>query len=462
MLIVVAAAAPVLAQQPRPKRTGPEIASASLGVSTSTSGNMVTGDVIDDAFASQNPAAVSRYVTDLRGGVRYSPFRGRVSLNINANSAVRRYQTEDRFAILGHSVGASTGVVLGQRTQVSASGSWSYVPSYSLNPGFGAALPGAGSLDPQALAAAADPQAFAAAGSNAASMDPAALRGAAAGLIPDAAADFAIGKNPVSAYSGGVHLSHNLSRRLSFNVGTSISMQVAQDERQPEQHQTSMSGGLRLSLTRHASLRLGYQRRITQANLPTGLRQREIDDIDAGIDYTRSFQLSLTKSTTFSFGTGSAITSDDDRRNAHVTGSATLSQAFGKRGKMTLNYSRAVGVQEGIWEPVMSNTIALQGMVSIASRLAFQANAAATSADSAVSVRQGIDSRVYYRYSGSAQLGYKVSSRGNAFAQYQLYSHSIGSNVEMLDGIPRDAFQHSVRVGVTWSLPLLTGRLERN
>lgn len=460
-LLAALTAAPAWAQQ-TPRRTGPEIATATVGVSAASVGNLRTGDVIDDAIANLNPTVVSGYVTDITGGLRFQPWRKSFALTINANSAARRYESEDRFAVLGHSVGTSVGGRLGRRTFVMAHGSWSYVPSYHLDSGLGPALlPAAGSLDTPALGA--DAEAFTAAGSNSASVDALAQSGTAAGDLPLAATDFAIGRTATSIAGGGFGITHNLGRRLSVTFSSAGGVQEARDSSQPVQTTVAMNGSLHLGLTRHASLRLGYGRRIAETQLATGTRRTEIDDIDAGIDYQRSFAVSLSRALTFSFGSGSALISDGTGTQATVTGHATLAQQLGRRGEMSLTFSRGVAVQEGIWEPVLSNTIGAQAAVRATPRLAFQATAAATSADAAAARRLAASSaREYYRYSGGAQALFMLTTRGRLFAQYQLYSHSIGADVEMLDGIPREAFRHSVRVGLSWSLPLVTGRLERN
>jgi hypothetical protein len=130
---VACAAAPAAAQQlQRPlfgeRNPGQDVLLLTLTTSASSQQRVENPEL--DGF--DVPNKDSRFYADVNGGLAYNPrSAGRLKGSLKAASAVRRYQTGDEFMVLGHSGGGSVQWAA-RRTAVSASGGFTYLPSYSL------------------------------------------------------------------------------------------------------------------------------------------------------------------------------------------------------------------------------------------------------------------------------------------------------------------------------------------
>jgi hypothetical protein len=448
----------VVAQDARGRR---EVASATISVVGTGTGDMRQSDTTLQVV---NPTLDSRYAADIRGQLTYRPMAGDVSLSINADSAIRRYETGSGVMVLGHSIGGALGFGLGRRTRLMTSVGFSYIPSYSLVPnalvtGAGAAA-GPGDVGAADIAAAAQ-----------------------FGMLPAGSVDATIAERVSYSTRVDVTASHELSKRISVNASVLGSLQEFGNAEDPSVLSRSVAAGVRYRLNRIATLRLSYSRVYGVYDVVRGVGNSVKDDIDAGVDYSygRDGQtsLALTRSTSLRFTSGLSLSGTENAprglgiegvgssegaprvssRGLTFIGSATLLQQLGRSGQLSLAYNRNVGFQGGFTEPVLGNAIVFGGRYQLGRRVQLSANGSGTA--NTVGLEGGAEDQ-YYTFGGGAQVVYAFHRQGQVHGQYSVASHFVGSGVEVLATVPRQQLRGSFQFGVTWKVPLLTARAERN
>ncbi|MBA3884164.1 MAG: hypothetical protein H0X67_00345 [Acidobacteria bacterium] len=222
----------------------------------------------------------------------------------------------------------------------------------------------------------------------------------------------------------------------------------------------SHSGFARLSyqrgLTQYSSLNLGYGIRVSDRNDRSG-RPRVLHDIQAGIRYGRP--LSISRRTSFSFSTGSAIAVREDLSNpdagttttARLTGNASLVHELGRTWTARATYRRGLTFREGFDnEFFFTDSLGVDVGGLVTRRL----SASAAGAWSFARLdRPGRNRQT--AFSGTAQATYALARYLGLFARYVYYDYEFGEDVPLDPRLPRALERHAVRVGLTTSIPLI-------
>jgi hypothetical protein len=219
----------------------------------------------------------------------------------------------------------------------------------------------------------------------------------------------------------------------------------------------SIGGRYRHTLTRYASLRLGYAYRRGSYTFQSDLsRPTTIHDIDVGLDYRRP--LSLTRRTTLDFAVGTSIVSTPLAGDAntelqyHVLGDVGLTHQMGRTWSTRIAYSRGVDFAAGFAQPILSDAVnaSLAGFFS--RRLDFDATGGLSIGNSGFS--EGPASQNFKAYNASARLRYALGSSWALFGEYTYYRHDLGTVLIVAEGVPPNLDRNSIQGGVTLWLPL--------
>lgn len=412
-----------------------EVLVVQLGVSGSAIENTRdagSADTVDPLDINSLPPGRTRYFADVNGSIRYRPLpKGDFAFGLTASSAARRYEGRSEFAVLGHAVGGGMSWEMTPRTSMAGFAGFAYLPSYALD-----------TLQIGDLSALTD----------------------AAGMLPPSVIDFSLTRRVAYGSSGGINLRQNLTRRasLSFTYAAARSDFEAADV--PTLMSQNLSGRFRYVLTRDMSVRLGYGRRLVEYIRPTGVETLALDDIDIGIDFRKAF--SITRSTSFSFSTGSTIEDDEGDRKMKVTGSANLSQELGRRGNLALSYRRGGELRSGFGRPVFADSLSLNGRWTLVQSLVASGSAWASLGTSG---RTSATDNKVQSIAATARLSYQLWRRGQIYAQYLSYFQDIDRGVDFISSVQREQRNRTVRVGLSFSFPLVTAvprparpALERN
>ena len=208
-------------------------------------------------------------------------------------------------------------------------------------------------------------------------------------------------------------------------------------------------------MTRNATLRLGYGVRWTDRERIAG-EPDIMHNIDAGVDYSRA--LSFSRRTSFSFGSGSAITVSDEvpavdgerRVQARLTGNAALVHQMGRTWTADLRYTRGFRTREGFDQLYFTDalTASIGGLVT--RRLQLGANATWAKSSLDYDASRGQNNRW-----ASGQATYGITSFLAAYARYVYVHYRFDEGIPLDARFPLQLDRHGVRIGLTTSIPLI-------
>jgi hypothetical protein len=275
------------------------------------------------------------------------------------------------------------------------------------------------------------------------------------GQVVEPNTDLAVVHGAYTTYSTTAGASHQLSRRAS--VSTSYTYSAAQTGGIGATYK-SQQGSIRYQhgLTRHAAWHAGYG--YTNVRYPGGGQLYRGNSIDTGLDYSR--ELSLTRRTTLSFGSGVMGIKDRNLENRNATryqavGSATLRREIGRTWMAAAVYTRGVEFFETIRAPYMYDglTLALVGLVS--RRVQLHSTAGATYGSLAPYVSSSGASRFATVY-GNAGMLFALSRYAGIAADYIFYAYSLDDVSLLTQGSVRpELTRHSVMISLRAWVPVL-------
>lgn len=380
-------------------------AGLNFGYDDNVSGTGSVGGSFDPRFQ-----ASSRYV----GGsvsLAYAFHGNRVSVAASGNTSGRLLTEVDDLVTLNHGAAAGAAVRLGPRTGFSINQSVAFSPYYSfslLPPLF---LPEIGEQAPFGE-------------------------------------DFVVQKREAWRYGTSLGLNHQLSPRTSVSAGYGLNYTDFVDAGRDLRYHRARAG-LVQRLTRYASLRLGYgygRGEFAQGDSASSLNEHH--NIDVGVDYARS--LSFSRSTTFSFSTGSSVLKSQNRTFARLSGNANLAHQMGRSWSLYASYQRGLAFRDGFDEPLWSDSVltGLNGYLGSRTRVSLAGGYSTGS----VGARRG---RGYDTMHASASLQYAVTRFVAAVANYGLYRYGFDQARDLPSGVPQELDRHAFRVGLSFWVPLL-------
>jgi hypothetical protein len=217
--------------------------------------------------------------------------------------------------------------------------------------------------------------------------------------------------------------------------------------------------GFRFSnrLTHHLGYHIGYGYSTADYTSTAIGNGRGIHNLDAGVDYSRA--LSISRRTTFSFSTGSAIMSGQTQFAAaqnqgvyyRFTGDANLRHEMGRTWTATLGYRRGVDWQETFGQPLLSDGVtgSVGGLLSRRVRFSSSANYTLGSVGFS-GANNGYDSA-----SADAGFEYGLTRRLALFTRYVYYRYHFESGVVLDPRFVPTLDRQGVRVGLTASVPVI-------
>jgi hypothetical protein len=270
---------------------------------------------------------------------------------------------------------------------------------------------------------------------------------------------FDVSGNTIMRSSSIASFSHRLSRESTISGSYSyFYSNYTGVDRTYKQQYGSVSFSRRL--TRHAHLRLGYGYRTIDSDVGVLSITRSSQDIDAGIDYNRSFSLTMTRRTRVSFRTGTSFISRSylseggvqrDRSRFYVNGTADLTHEMGRTWRASAVYRRNVGFNELVIDPIISDSVtaSLSGLL-FGRRNEFSAFASASRGE----VANNLAHNSYTSYRASAQLRRGLTRHLAAQVSYIYYKHDFGSDILLPVAFPHRLDRQGVNFGLNVWLPL--------
>jgi opacity protein-like surface antigen len=241
-----------------------------------------------------------------------------------------------------------------------------------------------------------------------------------------------------------LELSKGLGRHTS--LGAQYTYRHAGDSLRGDFEMQGVGGTLSHGIARGITARAGYQ--YGEGRYPGGLRRVRSHNINAGIDVSR--QLSFSRRTTVSFGTGSSAVESNGRTHIRATGEASLAHEMGRTWLATLGYHREVRALEFFQDTVFSDSVTAGVGGLLSRRLQLHASGRAVLGSVGLN-RQG---KQFDTYSGSAGLSYALVRQVSLSLSYSYFQYRFDDAVALPGGIARHIERQSVRASINVWTPI--------
>ena len=269
--------------------------------------------------------------------------------------------------------------------------------------------------------------------------------------------DYGVSAQSTATVFGGGSAALRVSRRSTLNVAVSGGTQRLLDDDVDIRTKT-YGGGYSYVMTRYAKLRAGYSQLDSDYPAIFAGRARRYSQrsIDAGVDYSRP--LSISRRTTFSFGTGTAAIDDGNDTLYKITGTASLHHQMRRTWNANLAYVRGLGIVPGFTEPFFADSVNANVRGNLTNRVALDLTAGYTNGYVGIQARN-LD---YVSYQANTRLEWAVHrERLGIYGHYYYYAHEFVGTTPMPNAIPRQVDRHGVRAGIIFRFPLLQERMRR-
>ena len=242
-------------------------------------------------------------------------------------------------------------------------------------------------------------------------------------------------------------LAFNITRKLSVNWGYSFQ---GGDEDLFGQSSHSLRVGLNYQAGKGLGIRSGYSVGFARYQVsPTESEWASHGMIDAGVDFNR--QLSFLRRMTLSFWTGIATLNQQGVSNFTGIGGLGLNWNISHDWNAGSNISRNVQFVDEFQNITIGNNLSGYVHGALTSRLSVHGRVGMWSYDVAGSG----DTHVQTLYSGVG-VSTQLTSMLSLGADYSTALHSIGDDVVIRPGVPRERNRHGIRVHLSMFAPLFS------
>lgn len=426
-LLIAATAASAQTRPDRPYRGlfggSPPATEDLLTLTLSTGGGFDTNVYIEDVVdpSAPEPAPSNEGYATLTAVLNFAWNTPRLSLAGSASTDSRYYTSHSEF-LGAHSGSFGGSFQIARHTTLSASQSISYMPFLTLN------------LFPSLY------DVLAPAPSVGQALDQGTAR-----------------YNSVTAQSG-VELARQIGRRTS--IGLSYRYQrndFGTGTTDGDFSTMFVQGQLQHGIARDLGVRLGYgytYSGLPAAEDPLGTPGERIgyggQNIDAGVDFSRS--LSFSRRTTFSFGTGMGAVKDPNTTYYRLVGNARLNHEIGRTWNAGVAYDRNLGFLQAFSQPffVDSITAGVSGMVH--RRLQWRSNLYWSLGD----VGFGDTAGGFDSFGATSGITLGLSRRLGVGVDYSYYQYSFDAASLLPTGLAHDLNRHGLHAYLSVWVPLLS------
>jgi hypothetical protein len=362
-------------------------------------------------------------------GLSYRRNWSRVGFGAGASTNVRYYPELDQLTSVSHGASAGLSVRLTRYTTWSASQSVAYVPYYQFGFFPGLFLPEVG--DPIEV----DPS-------------------------------LSLYRQEAWTTQSRTEISHRLSRRSSLSAEYSFYRTDYRDLLLADQWRHRVGGRWSYDLGAGLSARVGYYYVRAEYRGAEDLDARPFEThlIDAGVDYSGALGFGLSRRTTLSFSTGTAMYSrydpesgDTDGLNVNVVVSANLRHQISRTWDALASYQRGLRFVDGFRQPSFQDSVSGQvgGYIGLRTSLRFFTGWANGGFPPTVAGAPVQTNRGYSTIIAGSTVQYALTRNLALYGQYTHYRYDFDERFPLPQGISPKLNRNSVQGGLSFWLPLL-------
>lgn len=267
------------------------------------------------------------------------------------------------------------------------------------------------------------------------------------GDAPEAPFEYGAIAEDYYSYSGSADLSQRVSSRGSLAFHATGQRSDFRSGHRPDTTTFGAGGGYSHTIAKGLSLRLGYG--FQEYDYANRAARDRVQSVDAGVDLNRP--LSFSRRTTLAFSTGSAAVDDGSSDlQYHLTGGVSLQHDIGRTWGAAAGYSRTVQFIDALAETYLSDRVSATfgGLISRRLHFTSQASIAFARAGS----RGGSD---FDTYLGSLGFRYGLTRSLALGLNYSYYRYQFVEGSVPPPGFGPDLDRQSITANVSFWAPLI-------
>jgi len=262
-----------------------------------------------------------------------------------------------------------------------------------------------------------------------------------------------IGDRPTTTFATNAEVTQHLGHR--WDLTGYVTMRSTNVENDPALDLTQRQAHVRLShaISNHLRAHFGYG--VHTVQYQSGLSVLNSQDLDIGVDYTRS--LSLTRKTYFNFMTGSTAMRRVGNYSFHLIGDVGLTRELGRSWMANVTYRRRLTATEIVAEPLFLDFISatVSGYASRRLDVSGVIRYTLRGANAATTPRVEPSANDYNEGLGNVQMRYAFTRHAGLYAQYLFYDYRVGSALTVVGPQSPSWRSSGIRVGVTLWAPIM-------
>jgi len=254
--------------------------------------------------------------------------------------------------------------------------------------------------------------------------------------------DFAVSKQSMHAFAGGIALTQTLNRRSSLLFGY--------DRRSATLGETgrgltteNLSVRLTRRARRYATFHVGAATNVGDYGQTAGATRTRTQELQIGLDYTR-------RRASLGFASGSSFIAQGGNVFYRMTGNASMKVELSRRWSANVRYNRALRFIEALNYPFFSDSISIGVSGQPSRRLNVGTSVGYSTGEVGISAEGG----AYGTYMGSVELTVPVTRHYALYSEYLYYSYQFGERA-LVGVLPPRLGRHTTRVGLKLWFPVL-------
>jgi hypothetical protein len=291
-------------------------------------------------------------------------------------------------------------------------------------------------------------------------LDVASLSTAGLGGMQELTMDHATGRYALTSYATSIEASRQSSQhqwltagyrfRFSHPSSADASVDAEADRLQDVVgHEASVS--MMRQISRRTGVHVSYAIRTAGDALGANANPSPTHELNIGFDRFQSF--TLTRNTSLSMTTGTALLDTDGGKRFTLLGSATFNHRFGRASRAAASIRRALEYVDGFQAPVLTDGVSGEFDAAISRRLIAQFRGTVSRG----SIEEPTRSTPYRTAFASARLRYDFTRRIAGYAEYFDYYRNVAGQLD--SPLMRGTWnRHGVRVGIIVDVPLYSDR----
>jgi hypothetical protein len=262
-----------------------------------------------------------------------------------------------------------------------------------------------------------------------------------------------IGDRPTTTLASNAEIVQHLGRKWDLSGYFTYRTTFVENNEDLDLTQHQAHVRLHRAITNHLGAHFGYGYHTVRYQ--SGLNVLDSQDLDIGLDYTRT--LSLTRKTYFNFMTGSTAMRRVGKDSFHIIGDVGLTREIGRSWIANVAYRKRLTATEIVAQPLDIDFISATVSGYASRRLDVSGIIRYTLRGQNAALNPVVEptSSDYNEALGNAQVRYAFTRHLGLYGQYLFYDYRVGSSLTVVGNTATTWRSNGFRIGLTWWAPII-------